>query len=117
MVTGLYMWSIWTCDKAHFPAGEDSGCALGTDATLWCWGATPYGQTGTGSFAATSAPAQTLTTVGDLTTLTAGSGASFVVIRQDDTLCSWGKNDKFSVGAGGARTIPAEVIGGPVWAH
>lgn len=98
-------------------AGAAAACARRTDATLWCWGVNDVGQSGQGTFSATTSPAQVLTSVADLAPLSNGSGSAFVVVRQDGTLWAWGRNDNFVIGTGGFHDTPVQVLGGATWAR
>jgi len=77
--------------------GQDHGCALKYDKTLWCWGSNYFGQRGTNQGPAWS---QTPARVGTSTwnTVSAG-GFGTCGIRSDNTLWCWGSFETLQGGS------------------
>ena len=96
-IGALNTWSKITCTPGSF-------AAIKTDGTLWTWGKNNTGQLGLGDAVNRSSPVQ----VGALTTWSNVSGAtyggsaytSFIALKTDGTLWSWGKNDGAQLGLG-----------------
>lgn len=82
----------------EFAAGDEHGCAISTDGSLWCWGRGFNGQLGIGEFSPSPSPIQ----VGDdfdWNTLTTRADHT-CALRDDDSLWCWGSGDFGRLGLG-----------------
>ncbi len=110
-------------DWVSVMAGHNSGCAIPTDGTLWCWGRGDHGQLGDGQTAIVRAPEQ----IGSETDWSAVSGSNGGVgyytdahtcgLRIDGTAWCWGQNDLGQVGNGTKtdQLTPAQVGASRSW--
>lgn len=101
-------------DWASVTAGYAHTCALRTDHTLWCWGDSTMGQTGTGKIGSEVAPAQ----VGDNSDWTGVSTgyAHTCGTRDNGTLWCWGENGYGQLGVSGTgQTSPVRVGDDDSW--
>lgn len=81
-------------------AGNFHTCAIRTGGTLWCWGASNYGQLGLGNGASQDRPRQvTAPAAAGWASVTAG-GFQTCATRTDTTLWCWGDNYWGELGIG-----------------
>jgi len=96
-------------------AGEHT-CALGSGATLWCWGRNQNGQLGDGTLDDRPTPD---VVAGAWVQVRAG-GDSVMGVRADGTLWGWGANGSDQLGLGSAAatriTTPTQVGADADWA-
>lgn len=98
-----------------FGTPADYACAIKTTGTLWCWGDDTYGQLGINSTAPTDTPTQ----VGALTTWTAVSaGAATTCGIAGGALTCWGAGGAGQIGNNDVvnKLTPTAVSGGGTWA-
>ena len=97
-----------------FGIPSDFACAVKSTGTLWCWGDDTFGQLGLNS----TAPVDTPTQVGVLTTWTAVSAgaASACGIAGGSLLC-WGAGGSGQIGNDDVlnKLVPTAVSGGGTW--
>lgn len=81
-------------------AGQQTGCALLDDATLWCWGDNTAGELGSDLDAATSSStAQQVPITGKITQI-AGGRAHMCVLLEGGSMQCWGSNVSGELGRG-----------------
>ncbi|NRA43101.1 MAG: hypothetical protein HRU21_12455 [Pseudomonadales bacterium] len=81
-----------------FAPGGGHTCAIGTDQSLWCWGANRYGQLGNGSFSDFEASPQPVGVGQRWIDVATGDDVSYA-IRADGSLWSWGNNGDAALGS------------------
>jgi alpha-tubulin suppressor-like RCC1 family protein len=88
-------------------AGNSHALALKSDGSLWSWGYNTYGQLGSGTTTASSAPFQVGT---GYRSVTAGYAFS-LAIKSDGTLWAWGDNSYGQLGDGttSQRATPLQI--------
>lgn len=106
-------------DVVAVAAGYNHTMALKNDNTVWTWGENDHGQLGNDDIAIdTDTPVQVVGKGGidfltDIATITAGSDHNMVV-KDDGTVWTWGKNDRGQLGNGNTGTdsdTPVQVVG------
>ena len=99
-----------TTNWASASAGESHVVAIKMDGSLWAWGANEYGQLGDNTTTHRNAPAPVLTPFTDWIYISAG-GRHTVAIRNDDSLWTWGSNQRGQLGDGTGlnRSTPVPV--------
>ncbi|MBU1245266.1 hypothetical protein KKD52_01135 [Myxococcota bacterium] len=92
-------------------AGGEHTCAIGPDATVWCWGANDYGQLGNGTNLDTSVPVQ-VTGLTGVRQIASGYFHSCAVL-DDNTVWCWGNNSTHQLGdlSSQNRSTPVNVFG------
>ena len=95
-------------------AGENFSMVLGSDGSVWAWGADANGELGN---AATSTlqtrPVETIGMASGITDIAAGTN-HVLALRSDGTVLAWGDNTQGEIGDGialGNHTLPIEVTG------
>ena len=93
-------------------AGGSHACALGSDHTVWCWGADGYGQLGDGAIATSHASPVRVNNLNDAVAIAAGNYHTCAV-RMNGSLVCWGSNFFGSLGDGTMthRSSPVPVPG------
>jgi alpha-tubulin suppressor-like RCC1 family protein len=93
-------------------AGGSHTIVLGSDGTLWGWGANGEGQLGDGTFQDRLAPVQVAKGLGDVVAIAAGD-AYTLALRRDGTVWAWGANwnNRLGDGTGENRAEPVQVTG------
>ena len=94
-------------------AGDGFSMVLGSDGTVWAWGADYDGQLGNAPADTVVRPAETIGKDSGITHLSAG-GVHVLALRSDGTVLAWGDNEAGEIGNGirsETPTLPAEVTG------
>jgi hypothetical protein len=94
-------------------AGDGFSMVLGSDGTVWAWGADYDGQLGNAATIMVVRPAETIGKDSGITHLSAG-GVHVLALRSDGTVLAWGDNEAGEIGNGirsETPTLPAEVTG------
>jgi alpha-tubulin suppressor-like RCC1 family protein len=81
-----------------FAMGFDASCAIKTDGTLWCWGASYFGQVGDGSYQSRPAAVQMLSLTGAKDV--AAGGAHTCAIDSAGHVVCWGLGASGQLGNG-----------------
>lgn len=93
--------------------GEDNGCGIATDGTIWCVGNNPSGELGNGTTAYTSTPTAV---VGGFRFAMLGMGEEHACgLTTDGLTYCWGRNQYQQLGdsvAGAQSSVPVAVAGG-----
>ncbi|PKN48103.1 MAG: hypothetical protein CVU59_00365 [Deltaproteobacteria bacterium HGW-Deltaproteobacteria-17] len=86
-------------------------CAIGPDATVWCWGANDYGQLGDGTNLDSLVPVQ-VTGLTGVRQIAAGYFHTCAVLEDDSVVC-WGSNGTNQLGdlSSQNRSTPVAVFG------
>jgi alpha-tubulin suppressor-like RCC1 family protein len=98
---------------AGIAAGDGFELALGTDGSVWAWGAGGYGQLGIAPQSTPlTRPVQTIPGGSGITTLAAGVNHA-LALRSTGTVLAWGKNSCGELGDGSTAAIsgPVQVPG------
>ena len=106
-------------------AGAATMAAIKTDGTLWTWGRNGVGQLGLGDTTTRSSPVQVgiLTNWSTISAVTyAGSSyQSFIAVKTDGTMWSWGENNGAQLGVGNGsynsvdRSSPTQIGSATTW--
>jgi alpha-tubulin suppressor-like RCC1 family protein len=94
-------------------AGDGFSMVLGSDGTVWAWGADYGGQLGNAATIMVVRPAETIGKDSGITHLSAG-GVHVLALRSDGTVLAWGDNEAGEIGNGirsETPTLPTEVTG------
>ncbi len=95
--------------------GEDNGCAVRQDNTLWCWGNNEDGQLGVGDTTARNAPTAEASGATDWVQVEAATTGNHACgIRSDNSLHCWGGNNRGQLGVGDTadRNVPTALSAG-----
>ena len=84
---------------ASVSAGGIHTCAVGTDATLWCWGSNLHGQLGTGGASPQALPQQ-VTSPAQAGWTSVAAGLNHTCATRTHHLLCWGENDSGQLGFG-----------------
>ncbi len=76
-------------------AGDSHACALGVDASVWCWGDNSDGQLGDGSLTRRTTPVQV---PGQRARQVVAGGEFTCAVRTDDSVWCWGANSDGKLG-------------------
>jgi Regulator of chromosome condensation (RCC1) repeat len=94
-------------------SGSDFSMVLGSDGSVWGWGADYDGQLGNAATFAWTRPVETIGMASGITHLAAGF-SHVLALRLDGTVLAWGANTWGELGNGttsDAATLPTEVLG------
>lgn len=94
--------TIWYCAETVWSAvsaGAYHTCAVGPDASLWCWGANAQGQLGVGSRTDQALPSA-VSLPDDVVAVSAGAVAHSCAVLGTGTLWCWGANESGQLGTG-----------------
>lgn len=94
-------------------AGDGFSMVLGSDGTVWAWGADYDGQLGNAATSTVLRPTETIGMDSGITHLSAG-GVHVLALRSDGTVLAWGDDEAGEIGNGirsQTPTLPAEVTG------
>jgi alpha-tubulin suppressor-like RCC1 family protein len=99
--------------------GASSMVAIGSDGTLWSWGSNSNGELGANisSTLSRSSPVQINS---DMWSMISGGGhATFIGVKADGTLWSWGRNDMGQVGDNTTinRSSPVQITSATNWRY
>jgi alpha-tubulin suppressor-like RCC1 family protein len=99
---------------AQIAAGTEFAMVLGSDGSVWAWGADYDGQLGNAAtYTVQSRPVETFGMASGITRISAGVN-HVLALRSDGTVLAWGDNEHGEVGNGTASdnpTLPTEVTG------
>lgn len=93
--------------------GDNHGCALKIDGSVWCWGSNEYFQLGQGGVATgRSTRAVPVTYLAGATQISAQDNTTCATIADGGVKC-WGANEELQAGDGlpGHRSTPTTVVG------
>ncbi|MBI4943854.1 MAG: hypothetical protein HY830_24185 [Actinobacteria bacterium] len=98
---------------AQVSAGDAHTCAVGTDRSLWCWGANDHGQLGIGTQVDSAVPVRVN---GSWRSVSAGWSHTCALSAAGTRYC-WGYNGSSNLGLGDQadRLAPRRVVGEPGW--
>ncbi len=98
---------------AGIAEGDAFSLALGTDGSVWGWGADGYSQLGNGANPlGTTAPVQTISAGSGITQVAAGINHA-LALKSNGTVLAWGNNQNGGLGNGTEYTSsgPVQVTG------
>ncbi len=96
--------------QRRLAAGNLHSLYLGSDGSLWAWGANGSGQLGDGTTTTRTTPKQILTGVANL----AAGSSHTLALKTDGSLWAWGANGSGQLGDGTTttRTTPKQILTG-----
>ena len=100
-------------DMSAVAGGNYHTIAIRDDGTVWAWGSNGYGQLGDGTTATYKKIPVQVSGLMDVTAI-AGGEAHTVALKSDDTVWTWGKNNKGQLGDGSTVSYsktPVQVSG------
>jgi alpha-tubulin suppressor-like RCC1 family protein len=111
--TPVRVTQIGTVHIAGAAAGYKFAAILGTDGSVWAWGADRYGQLGNApAFAPATRPVNTIGAGSGITQISAGSW-HVLALKSDGTVLAWGANADGELGIGTTTPVtgPVQVTG------
>jgi alpha-tubulin suppressor-like RCC1 family protein len=103
-VTGIGAWSI-----AGISVGEKFAVVLGSDGTIWAWGADDAGQLGNAPTASpVTRPVETRGMDSGITQVSAGLN-HVLALRSNGTVLAWGDNTEGELGTGSTASVTGAV--------
>jgi len=111
--TPVRVTQIGTVHIAGAAAGYRFAAILGTDGSVWAWGADRYGQLGNApAFGPATRPVHTIGAGSGITQISAGAW-HMVALKSDGTVLAWGDNTNGELGIGTMSSVtgPVQVTG------